>query len=220
MGPLSTSLKGVELFMETVLAAKPWIIDPTLVTMPWRKSEKLTNHLYGKRLKIAVMWSDNMVTPHPSVTRALTTMSSRLKNIGDVDVVDWKPYEHGMAWEIIVRSTPVGSTHDSLLTTRKAGLYYVDGGKETADLIDRSGEPWRPLSKFIIKENPYVWDRSLADVQELVQKRDNYRAEYASSEYLLWLQFIRSDVAYVMTNFQTRSQSGTLQLPATLAMES
>ena len=169
--------------METVLAAKPWIIDPTLVPMPWRKSEKLDNQLYGEELKIAVMWSDNIVTPHPSVTRALTTLSTRLKNMGNVKVVDWKPYEHGLAWEIIVSSTRIGSTNDNLLTTREAGLYYVDGGKETADLIDQSGEPWRPLSKFIIKDNPHVWDRSLADVQELVQKRDDYRTEYANSEY-------------------------------------
>ena len=77
----------------------------------------------------------------------------------------------------------VGSTHDTILINKKAQLYYVDGGKETSDLIDRSGEPWRPLSKFIIKENKYVKDRSLADVQELVQKRDKYRAEYAAGEY-------------------------------------
>ena len=93
--------------METVLAAKPWFADPTLVALPWRKSEKLTDHFYGKTLKIAIMWSDNVVTPHPSVTRALTAMSSRLKNIKNVEVVDWKPYEHGLAWEIIVRYTPL-----------------------------------------------------------------------------------------------------------------
>ena len=93
--------------METVLAAKPWFSDPTLVAMPWRKSEKLTDHLYGKTLRIAIMWSDNVVTPHPSVTRALTAMSSRLENFKNVEVVDWEPYEHGLAWEIIVRSTPL-----------------------------------------------------------------------------------------------------------------
>ena len=104
-GPLSTSLKGIEMFMETVLAAKPWLTDPTLVALPWRKSEKLTDHLYGKKLKIAIMWSDSVVTPHPSVTRALTIISSQLKNIDNVEVVDWTPYEHGLAWEIIVSST-------------------------------------------------------------------------------------------------------------------
>ncbi|KAL8792910.1 MAG: hypothetical protein Q9195_004487 [Heterodermia aff. obscurata] len=100
-GPLSTSLEGIELFMETVLAAKPWFTDTALVAMPWRKTEKLDDHLYGKKLKIAIMWSDNVVTPHPSVTRALTAMSSQLKSISNVEVVEWKPYEHRLAWEII-----------------------------------------------------------------------------------------------------------------------
>ena len=104
-GPLSTSLEGIGLFMETILAAKPWFSEPLLVAMPWQKSKKLTDHLYGTRLKIAIMWSDDVISPHPSVTRALTTMSSRLKNICNVEVVDWKPYEHRLAWEIIVRPT-------------------------------------------------------------------------------------------------------------------
>ena len=64
----------------------------------------------------------------------------------------------------------------------QAGLYYVDGGKETAELIDSSGEPWRPLSEFIMKENPYVRDRTNVDIQNLLQERDRYRDEYASSQ--------------------------------------
>ena len=64
----------------------------------------------------------------------------------------------------------------------QAGLYYVDGGKETAELIDSSGEPWRPLSKFIMKENPHVRDRTNVDIQNLLQERDRYRDDYASSQ--------------------------------------
>ena len=101
---MSTSLEGIELFMKTVLAAKPWMMDPALVAMPWRNNEKLVDQLYGKTLKIGVMWSDGVVTPHPSVTRALTTMVKRLKRVKNVEIIDWKPYKHGLAWEIIVRS--------------------------------------------------------------------------------------------------------------------
>ena len=73
------------------------------------------------------------------------------------------------------------NAYDNLLTLLEAGLYYVDGGKETADLIDSSGEPWRPLSSFISKDNPHVRDRSIADIQGLVQERDDYRLQYANS---------------------------------------
>lgn len=104
LGPLSTSLEGIELFMETILAAKPWVVDPSLVPIPWNKSAKLADQLHGKRLKIAVMWNDGVVLPHPSVTRALTTMVERLKAIDNVEIVDWKPHRHDLAWEIIVRT--------------------------------------------------------------------------------------------------------------------
>ena len=88
--------------METVLAAKPWFTEPSLVPIPWQKSANLADQLHGKRLKIAVMWDDGVVIPHPSVTRALTMMVDRLKAIENVDIVDWKPHQHAHAWEIIV----------------------------------------------------------------------------------------------------------------------
>ena len=72
-----------------------------------------------------------------------------------------------------------------VLIALQAGLYYVDGGKETADLIDSTGEPWRPLSEFIIKENPHVRDRTKVEIQDMIQARDKYRAEYASSQLCL-----------------------------------
>lgn len=88
--------------METVLAAKPWFTEPSLVPIPWHKSTNLTDQLHGKRLKIAVMWDDGVVIPHPSITRALTMMVDRLKAIDNVEVVEWKPHRHAYAWEIIV----------------------------------------------------------------------------------------------------------------------
>ena len=88
--------------METVLAAKPWFTEPSLVPIPWQKSANLADQLHGKRLKIAVMWDDEVVIPHPSVTRALTMMVDRLKAIDNVEIVDWKPHRHACAWETIV----------------------------------------------------------------------------------------------------------------------
>ena len=88
--------------MQTVLAAKPWITEPSLVPIPWQKSTNLADQLHGKKLKIAVMWNDGVVIPHPSVTRALTMMVDQLKAINDVEIVDWKPHRHAYAWDIIV----------------------------------------------------------------------------------------------------------------------
>ena len=64
----------------------------------------------------------------------------------------------------------------------KSTIYFLDGGAEVKNIIDSSGEPWRPLSRFIITENPYVKDHTLAEVQTLAKKRENYKMEYAQSE--------------------------------------
>ena len=98
--------------MNTILAAKPWVIDPTLMPVPWQKSTDLADQLHGKRLKIAVMWDDGVVIPHPSVIRALTMVVDRLKAIDDVEIVDWKPHRHAYAWEIIV-SAPSSQSNQS-----------------------------------------------------------------------------------------------------------
>jgi amidase len=112
-------------------------------------------------LKIAIMWHDNVVQPHPPITRALRTVSSRLKAIPNVSMVDWKPYLHDEAWAII------------------SSLYFTDGGAEDASAIASSGEPWRPLTTWIIKDNPCVKKLSMQKFQYWQEEREAYRKEYA-----------------------------------------
>lgn len=103
IGPLSTSLEGCKLFIKTLLDAKPWFNDPSLLPFPWSTEAYFPP---GKRLKIAVMWDDGVVKPHPPVTRALQEVVDKLKAKGNVDIVEWKPYKHDLAWEIIVSFHP------------------------------------------------------------------------------------------------------------------
>ncbi|KAL8916412.1 MAG: hypothetical protein Q9208_008533 [Pyrenodesmia sp. 3 TL-2023] len=169
-----------------VLASKPWTIDPSLVPIPWRNDTRQPQEYDDLDLKIAVMWSDDVVTPHPSVRRALEMMVEQLKTMHEVDVVDWRPYDHKRAWEIIVRSERSHSylQRRCFAKCEQAGLYYVDGGKDTKDLLAATQEPWRPLSEFIITDNPHVKDRTRAEIQELIESMEEYRLEYAGSELL------------------------------------
>lgn len=160
IGPLSTSLEGVKMFMKTIIAAKPWLVDPILLPIPWKDQQDLIGKPGSKKLKVAVLWDDGVVKPHPPVTRALKEVVQKLKGVPGVEVVDWKPYKHDEAWAIL------------------ASLYFADGAKESTSAIDESGEPWRPLAKFIIKENPYVKDHNVADVWYWTGKRDDYKKEY------------------------------------------
>lgn len=84
--------------MKTVIDGKPWIKEPSLVALPWREPAPLA----GKKLKIAVLWDDGVVKPHPPVTRALEQVVEKLKAGGNVEIVDWNPYKHDEAWAIIV----------------------------------------------------------------------------------------------------------------------
>jgi len=103
IGPLSTSLDGIELFMKTVIAAKPWLKEPSLLPFEWKDTRQLWEG--GKRLKIAILWEDGVVRPHPPVIRALREVIEKLRKSAKIELVDWKPYKHDLAWEIIVNTT-------------------------------------------------------------------------------------------------------------------
>ncbi|KAH0559589.1 hypothetical protein GP486_003892 [Trichoglossum hirsutum] len=158
IGPLSTSLSGITLFMKTVIDMKPWLSEPALIPLPWNSSFKISPH---QPLKIGVLWHDGVVRPHPPVTRALRSVVSRLESIPNLTVIDWEPYLHDEAWAII------------------SSLYFTDGGAEDASVMAASGEPWLPLTKWIIKENPCVKKLSMQELWYWQEEREAYRKEYA-----------------------------------------
>ncbi|KAF4625670.1 hypothetical protein G7Y89_g12495 [Cudoniella acicularis] len=157
IGPLSTSLEGCKLFIKTIIDAKPWFKEPSLLPFPWKEED----FFEGRKLKVAVLWDDGVVKPHPPVTRALKQVVGKLKLDENVEVVEWKPYKHDLAWQII------------------ANLYFADGGIAATKAIDSSGEPWRPLSHHIIK-NPHVEAHTVLSLHQMIVKRNTYRTEYAS----------------------------------------
>lgn len=98
IGPLSTSLEGCKLFIKSIIDAKPWLKEPAVLPFPWKEEDAFK----GKKLKVAVLWDDGVVKPHPPVTRALNQVVDKLKEKGNVEIVEWKPYKHDLAWELIV----------------------------------------------------------------------------------------------------------------------
>jgi len=158
IGPLSTSLEGCKLFIKTIIDANPWYKEPTLLPFPWKEEE----FFKGKKLKVGVLWDDGVVKPHPPITRALKQVVDKLKGKPNIEIVEWKPYKHDLAWELI------------------ANLYFSDGGADEAEAINSSGEPWRPLTKHILTDNPHCQPHSISSMWAATLKRDAYRAEYAS----------------------------------------
>lgn len=86
IGPLSTSLEGLKLLTKTVLDEKPWLHEPSLCAMDWRD---MSTAFAGQKLKVAVMREDEVVRPHPPVTRVLENIVQSLQKSSKIELVEW-----------------------------------------------------------------------------------------------------------------------------------
>lgn len=144
--------------MQTVLSAKPWLHEPAILPIPWNNSYHIASE---QPLKIGIMMHDGVVQPHPPIRRALETIATRLAAVPNVTVVDWEPHLHDEAWAII------------------SSLVCPDGGAEDIAVMAASGEPWRPLTKWLIKENPCAKKLKMKELWYWLEEREAYRSEYA-----------------------------------------
>jgi amidase len=159
IGPLSTSLAGLSLFMRVVISAKPWLVEPALIPLPWNPRVTITSNT---QLKIGIMAQDDVVLPHPPIARAISALSSKLSSIPNITVVPWHAHLHDEAWAIL------------------SSLYYPDGGAGDHDIMAETGEPWLPLTEWIIKDNPCVKTLTPHDLSYWLEEREEYRREYAA----------------------------------------
>jgi amidase len=158
LGPMSVSLDGIEIFMKTVLAAEPWKIEPAIVPIPWRDVDVTPKP--GRKLRLGYMIHDEVVLPHPPILRAMEELVGKLMTLADVEIVEVKPYQHGEAWAIV------------------SSLYVTDGGKADIEIMTNSGEPFLPLTKWMIEHNPCVKDLSRQELEYWLEEREEFRLEY------------------------------------------
>ena len=72
LGPLSTDIGGINLFMQAVIGQKPWLKDPLSMRKHWDENEyRLVEHGGGQKLVFGILWNDGHAVPHPPITRAL-----------------------------------------------------------------------------------------------------------------------------------------------------
>lgn len=118
-GPMARTLEDISMYTKTVVNGQPWLLDPRCLPIPWREVQ------LPAKLKIAVMWHDNMVQPTPPVTRALRNVVSKLKAAGH-EVVEWDPLDQKEGLTLLGR------------------MFVADGGTAIRKQLERTGEPWRP----------------------------------------------------------------------------
>jgi amidase len=118
-GPMTHSLADLEYYSKTVVDAEPWHVDPRCLPIPWRGVS------LPSRLRIAVMWHDDMVLPTPPVTRALRHAVEKLRAAGH-ELVDWSPEDQRDGTHLLGR------------------MFLADGGKAIARELEKTSEPLRP----------------------------------------------------------------------------
>lgn len=154
VGFLSRSLEGLELVMSSLLCTSPWLRDPAVVPVPWRKENRPEA---GKRLRFGVFWWDGMINPHPPVTRALNMAVTALKNAGH-EVIDWCPPSHNIPERL----------HPAIMN--------ADGSHHIQKQLALSGEPLiTDLEGFYTLKPPM----SLLEYQDRALQLRDYRQAYS-----------------------------------------
>lgn len=84
LGPMSNSLSGLKEFMTSIIATKPWNLDPMVIRKPWDENEwNLSEHGgVGAQLCFAIMWDNGIVKPHPPLIRAMQITKDALEKAG------------------------------------------------------------------------------------------------------------------------------------------
>lgn len=109
-GPMSRSLKTIQIYSEAVLSeqARPWDYDHKALPIPWRKN---VIQPPGRKLRFGIIGvDDGLVHCHPPVERALNITKSALEKQGH-EVIPWSPEGH----EVIIKVWPL-SKHGPEIT--------------------------------------------------------------------------------------------------------
>lgn len=155
LGPLSSSVDGLELFMKAYMAKNPWESDQQLVPLPWRE-EPVPK---PSELTIGIIYDDGVVKPHPPIIRALKEVEEKLKAAG-VNVVSWKPHRVYEAVEVA------------------NAAYSADGNYAVFHRLEKSGEPLAPLSEHYLQVGKGDKGLTTVENQFYAHTREELRQEY------------------------------------------
>ncbi|ATY66222.1 general amidase [Cordyceps militaris] len=129
-GPMSRSLRDMDLFMGVFAAARPWREDPRLSIAPWTG---LTTAAGGP-LKVGFMMTDGAIQPQPPVARAMEWARTQLQGAAGVEVKAFAPLR----------------TQEATRNARIA--YFPYGVDEMRASLAASGEPFLALSDYSVQD--------------------------------------------------------------------
>jgi hypothetical protein len=121
------------------------------VRIPWEIPVAPSWSGSNGRLRIGVMWHDDVVLPQPPICRALKMLVDVLRTDPALEIVEYKPFKHLEAGALAV--SRVSSFYFRALAHSpdpQHELYFVDGGEYVRARAAASGEPVLPLTEWVI----------------------------------------------------------------------
>ncbi|KAF7903925.1 hypothetical protein EAF00_001259 [Botryotinia globosa] len=160
VGPIATCLADVELFCQTLLDAQPWRGEVGLLPIPWGCREVVAaENEENRKLKIGIIYTDGVHTPHPPITRVLHSTESTLRKAGH-EIIPFPTHLHA----------PLISTVDA--------MYLLDGGAEYLSHLSLTSEPPTSLLQWLL-EKKTTKNRTVSEQWKLHQERNRIQDAYA-----------------------------------------
>ena len=100
LGPIARSARDISLFCRVVLQYEPWLVEPSIVEIPW-KQDLAEGKGIPPKLCFGVLLDDGVVAPHPPILNALKRTTDALIKAGH-EVIPWEPLDHQEAWDLLV----------------------------------------------------------------------------------------------------------------------
>ncbi|KAK2010964.1 amidase [Colletotrichum eremochloae] len=135
VGPMARRLDTIHLTMKHLIDAKPWNSDARCAPIPWR--DDVYGETLSRPLTIGVLYDDNVVRPHPPLSRVLRAAVETLRAAGH-DVVEWNADLHGECIKIMDQ------------------YYTADGCEDIRKDVAVGGEPFIPHVDKLIKRGEAI----------------------------------------------------------------
>ncbi|KAI9726355.1 MAG: hypothetical protein M1828_001629 [Chrysothrix sp. TS-e1954] len=132
-GPICASFRDCELFLKTVAEAKPWNSSPGIIPGLWGSMDARGMSSAPRPLKIGVLYSDNLATPHPPIHNLLNSTADALRKTAHT----------------VLPLTPPSSI--SAAQSLANGLMGLEGAGTMADHLAATSEPVIPWLKPTFK---------------------------------------------------------------------
>ncbi|KAF1830095.1 amidase [Decorospora gaudefroyi] len=148
IGPCGRSVRDHKLFMNSVIAAQPWLLDENTLHIPWRTLDAPPN----KPLRFGLIRGCKQRPLHPPIARALHNTATQLKTHGHTIV----PLDDG---------DKIPSIYSTALLAWK--FFKLDPQKTPFKYIQASGEPPIPSLQTCTFSELKDWSATLDELWDM-----------------------------------------------------